>query len=489
MFTGLRSRLVLSFAGLLLVCLCIMTLTFTLLFFGWVSLPELAYARLADAAGPVAEHVRVLWQQGTRLPDGIADLRETARERGMRFFLVAMPGGRVVADTEEEWTGKPIRQLVPVSAPDKVLRPRGRLRGPDHKTLFYVAIPVRTSRDNPARALYLVLTMTWWEAARPFIGSLLTAVVLSGGVAFSLSTPLALWLAHSLSRPLQHTASAAKRVAAGDYSVSLDITSPDEARILAQSFNAMTRAVADAQRSQRDFVANVSHELKTPLTSIRGFAQAIMDGTANDEASIRRAATVIHDEADRLSRMVRELLDLARLESGQVAMRWNRLDLAALVSTCADRFVPTAESKGVRLEVDLPEPTYVVGDGDRLMQVMTNLVDNALKHTDAGGRVSLSLEVEGEDAPVTIVVADTGRGIPKEDLPRIFERFYQVDKSRSRRAASDRSGVGLGLAIVREIVRAHGGHVEVESVVGLGTRFTVTLPRRPPAAPEDAGGD
>ncbi len=455
-----------------------MTLSFTLFFFGWVSLPELAYARLADAAGPAAEHVRVLRQQGTHLPEGIAELRSTAQERGMRFLLVAMPGGRVVADTDGAWTGKPIRPLAQL--PDRPLRLRGRLRGPDRKTLFYVAVPVLTSRDNPARALYLVLTMTWWEAARPFIGSLLIAVLLSGGVAFALSTPLALWLAGSLSRPLRRAAAAAEQVAAGDYSVSLDIAAPDEARSLAQSFNAMTRAVADAQRSQRDFVANVSHELKTPLTSIQGFAQAILDGTAADKSSIRRAAAVIHDEANRLSRMVHELLDLARLESGQVAMRRDRLDVAALLRTCAERFSLTAREKGVRLEVELPGPAIVIGDGDRLVQVLSNLVDNALKHTDAGGRVSLSLEAEPDDTSVIITVADTGSGIPREDLPRIFERFYQVDKSRSRRARSDRSGVGLGLAIVREIVRAHGGHVEVESVVGIGTRFAVVLPRVPP---------
>jgi signal transduction histidine kinase len=256
---------------------------------------------------------------------------------------------------------------------------------------------------------------------------------------------------------------------------------PDEAHRLAQSFNTMTRAVEVSQRSQRDFVANVSHELKTPLTSIQGFAQAILDGTASDEPAIHRAASVIQGEAERLSRIVGRLLDLTRLESGEVSMTWSAVDLAKLARSSADRFALLAGQKGVHLALDLPDSVPIIGDGDRLTEVLTNLVDNALNHTEPGGRIGLAVSDANDDS-VTVSVTDTGRGIPAEDLPRIFERFYQVDKSRSRQTSAGRPGVGLGLAIVSEIVRAHNGRVNVESVLGVGSRFAVTLPRHPERA-------
>ena len=472
MFSGLRSRLMLSFSALLLVCLTILTITFVLLFFVWVNLPQFAYSRLLDAAGPLAAHLRVLAQQGDRMPDLVLSIRDLARDRGMRIFLINLPGGRIIADSEDEWVGENVRFVLRSSKEeggDLLPEARGQVRAPDGGRLFYVAIPM--ARGEQARGPYLALTMTRWEAARPFWGSLMVSVLLSGLVAFALSILLALWLARSLARPLQRAAQAAERVAAGDEDVLLDIPSPDEARRLASSFNTMIRAVRASQQSQRDFVANVSHELRTPLTSIQGFAQAILDGTAGDAASVQRAASVIHQEADRLARMARDLLDLARLESGQETMALAPLDLTALLRACVSRFTLLAEDKGVQLNLDLPPALQISGDGDRLMQVFTNLIDNALKYTDAGGKIVLrAAKIEDADA-VSVLISDTGCGIPQSELPRIFERFYQVDRSRAAKR-----GVGLGLAIVSEIVRAHGGTIEVQSIEGVGTQFTVTLP-------------
>jgi signal transduction histidine kinase len=476
MFSGLRPRLMLSFSALLLVCLCIVTVTFTLLFFVRVSLPELAYARLMDAAVPAFAQVRDLRETGKRLPESIEALKGLATDRGVRILLVMLPDGTILADTGEEWT----RQKVQVRAPEDSIpnrTVRGRLRGPDARWLYYVSIPLQEIPGTQPRRMHLALTTTLWETARPFLGSMLTSVLLSGAIAFALSILLALWMAKTLSHPLQRAAMAAERVAAGDYSTSLDIAVPDEARRLGESFNAMTRAVASSQQSQRDFVANVSHELRTPLTSIHGFAQAILDGTASDTSSIRRAATVIHDEADRLSRMVHKLLDLTRLESGEISISWTHIDLAALLASCVDHFSLLASDRGIELHTDIPEGLYVTGDGDRLVQVFTNLLDNALKYTSAGGRVTLSAKTDNRT--VTVSVADTGVGIPEADLPRIFERFYRVDKSRSRDTSTQRTGVGLGLAIASQIVHAHGGQIAVESIPDLGTRFTVRLLRQP----------
>jgi signal transduction histidine kinase len=479
----------LSFWALLLVCLCIVTITFTLLFFVRVSLPELAYAHLMDAAVPALTQIRNTREPGKRPQESFQSLDELAAERSVRILLVSLPDGTILADTYQAWAGQKVRVSVPPQDNITRLTLRGRLRGPDRKWLFYVALPLQESQSEQPRRLYLALTMTLWEIARPFIGSMFVSVLLSGAIAFALSTLFALWLARTLSRPLQRIAIAAERVAAGDYSTSLEIAVPDEARRLAESFNAMTRAVAASQRSQRDFVANVSHELKTPLTSIHGFAQAILDGTASDEAAIQRAATVVHDEADRLSRMVHKLLDLSRLESGDISMSWNSVDLAALLHSCADRFSLLAGHRDITLYTDMPDETQIIGDGDRLLQVFTNLIDNAIKYTSDDGRVTLSLKEMADT--VSISIADTGIGIPEADLSRIFERFYRVDKSRSRDAGGQSTSTGLGLAIAAEIVRAHGGRIEVESILDVGTRFTVTLPIRPSGSEtrqDQAGG-
>ena len=484
MFTGLRSQLMISFSALLLVCLCIVTITFTFLFFVWVSLPELAFAHLTDAAVPALTTLRSTREPRSGLIESFQVMKDLARERGVRILLLTMPDSTVIADTEGSWTGKQLRLNVPANGGGRPIL-RGRVRGLDRRWNFYVAIPLQELPGEQAKRALLVLTMTLWDTARPVISSMLASVLLSGAIAFVLSILFALWLAGTLSRPLQRAAAAAERVAAGDYSTQLEISIPDEARRLAESFNAMTSAVATSQRSQSDFVANVSHELKTPVTSIQGFAQAVLDGTANDERSIHRAATVIHDEADRLSRMINQLLDLTRLESGQVSMSWSNVDLAALIQSCTDRFGLLASEKGVELHALMPDQVQTTGDGDRLMQVLTNLVDNALKHTSAGGKVTLSAREDSDS--VAVLVTDTGSGIPKADLPRIFERFYQVDKSRSRDTDARDTGVGLGLAIASEIVRAHGGSIEVDSIVDIGTRFTVTLPRTPVSTERQRG--
>jgi signal transduction histidine kinase len=233
----------------------------------------------------------------------------------------------------------------------------------------------------------------------------------------------------------------------------------------------MMQQVQGSQQAQRDFVANVTHELKTPLTSIQGFAQAILDGTAQNAEEQHRAAQVIYDESDRMRRLVEDLLDLARIDAGQVSFDRQPLDLGALLEAVVERLGVRAAEEGVRIESRLPTLPDLIGDGDRLAQVFTNLIDNAVKHTSQGALVILQGEVEG--GWVSIHVDDSGPGIPPDELSRIFERFYQLDKAR---AGGRERGVGLGLAISREIVQAHGGRLVAQSVLDRGSRFTVQLP-------------
>jgi two-component system sensor histidine kinase ResE len=247
---------------------------------------------------------------------------------------------------------------------------------------------------------------------------------------------------------------------------------PHEVQDLTRAFNSMVTRVESAQRSQRDFVANVSHELKTPLTSIQGFAQAILDGTADSSESRKQAAQVIHEEAGRMHRMALDLLDLARLEGGTAEMNMSAVDVGALLRGIAEIFSLQAQKANVNLQIHVPENLpALIGDGDRLAQVFTNVVDNALKFTPANGHINLSARIDG--AWIEFDVADSGVGVSDEALPRLFDRFYQADPSRAR---GENHGAGLGLAIAQEIVQAHGGKIGVRSTVGHGTTFTIRLP-------------
>ncbi len=302
--------------------------------------------------------------------------------------------------------------------------------------------------------------------------SLLAPLGQAAAVGIALSIVLSLLITQWVTRPLQNVAKAASAIARGNFDQTAPVSGPTEVRSLAQSFNDMAGRVKGSQLAQSDFVANISHELKTPLTSIQGFSQAILDGAATEPEAVRRAARIINDETERMRRLVEGLLDLARLDAGQAAVNRAPTDLAAILRFTAEKLSLRAAESHVTLRTAIgPLPT-MVADGDRLAQVFTNLLDNALRHTPAGGTVTLVAHVNnGAGGGVEITVTDTGTGIPAEDLPRIFERFYRVDKSR---AAT--KGYGLGLTISKEIVQAHKGAISVESVVNLGTKFTVRLP-------------
>ena len=306
---------------------------------------------------------------------------------------------------------------------------------------------------------------------------LLPILVQGGGIALLLSLVLAFGVARWVADPLQQLVAASQHEPVAE-TKPVSERGPHEVRELTRAFNAMIVRVRSSQTSQRNFVANVSHELKTPLTSIQGFAQAILDGTASTPVEQKQAAEVIYNETGRMHRMVLDLLDLARLDAGTADLQMAPVDLQILLNSIVEKFSLQAQKDGVTLILDsLPDLPTLVADGDRLAQVFTNLVDNALIHTPAGGRVTL--QVLPTQTEMEIRVADTGAGIPADALPHIFERFYQADLSRP---GGEKHGAGLGLAIVHEIVAAHSGRITVRSQEGLGTTFTVHLPLVQPAA-------
>ncbi|NIN68959.1 MAG: HAMP domain-containing protein [Anaerolineae bacterium] len=490
MLPSLRSRLLGSYILIIVISLAVTGITLTFLLTPQVT--RLTYLRLIDRSLPTALHVRSLRTQGHSADQIIETLKEQAANQGTRILIVT-EDGTVLADTEDRWVGRGIDLARQASGREgRRLQIQGRLTTGEG-LFFYVAVPTevlsRPRGESQALAWYVVLLSPPRQVLATFVGEMSVGFIPTGIVSLLVSIGVAILITRSIAKPLQQIATATEKIARGDYDQQLNIASPDEVRCLADSFNAMVREVKASRQAQQDFVANVSHDLKTPLTSIRGFSQALLNGTAAHEESGRRAAQIIHEEASRMVRLVDDLLDLARIEAGQIVMAQEPVPLPQLLQECADKMALRAEQSEVTIALELETDSNLIvkGDRDRLAQVIGNLLDNALKHTPPAGRISLAARsvveegtkrAEESGSHVEITISDTGAGIPPEDLSRIFERFYRGDKSRTK----DGKGAGLGLAIAKEIIQTHGGHIKAESVVGLGTKFTITLPQSGDAA-------
>lgn len=229
--------------------------------------------------------------------------------------------------------------------------------------------------------------------------------------------------------------------------------------------------IKQLERTRQEFVANVSHELRTPLSLIKGFVETLLEGAKNDPEKCTKFLKTIEKHTDRLTFLIEDLLTISRLESGQIVMNLHPVGLREETSRVVDDLRARAEEKGARLENNVPEDLCAHADADRVQQVLTNLVENAIKYGRAGGMVTIGGKTAGQ-GKVEVWVRDDGPGIPTESRERVFERFYRVDRARSR----DSGGTGLGLSIVKHIVQAHGGEVWLESEVGAGTTFHFTLP-------------
>lgn len=321
---------------------------------------------------------------------------------------------------------------------------------------------------------YLLAAVVLVPPHEPVLSNLAKILAVAGVAALVVAFVAGLILARSIAKPLVKVTAATEAIARGDYSQTVAVQGGAELARLAESFNHMTHEVEEYQRMQRELIANVSHELKTPLTAIRGFSQAMTDGTLRHLEDFALPAQIISKETERTIRLVNSLLELSKLESGTARFNKEPLDLAELLDGTLVSFSPRANENGVLLINQIQPTLPILGDQDRLRQVFNNLIDNALKYTPPDGQIEISCRQSGKQ--VVVSVADTGAGIPQADLPHVFERFYQADKSRSKPVEEAAGGLGLGLAICREIILAHGGKIEVESTPTLGTKFTVTLP-------------
>lgn len=230
-------------------------------------------------------------------------------------------------------------------------------------------------------------------------------------------------------------------------------------------------AIRRLERMRSEFVANVSHELKTPITAVKGFAETLLGGAVNDEETARSFLQIIYDESDRLNRLIGDILELSKIESRRVPLVFSPVEVTSFVDKSIKLMQSEADRKNITISLNVEPGLYVEADEDRLRQIVMNLLSNGINYTAEGGRLSLKAEGRGEDY-IRIEISDTGSGIPKKDLPRIFERFYRVDKARSRSSG----GTGLGLSIVKHLIELHKGTISVKSEVGIGSTFTIELP-------------
>jgi signal transduction histidine kinase len=369
-------------------------------------------------------------------------------------IILVDPAGMIVADSYGEQVGQPLADAAQQAAGAPVL-----VAGQQVGTVL-VGSMIEPGL-NPLSQDFL-RSVNWL---------LLVSTLTVGVVALGLGS----FFFFHITAPIRDLTRAAEAVAGGDLTQQVTVRSQDELGRLAKAFNAMTTTMNRNETLRRQMVADIAHELRTPLSLVQGSLEAMLDGLY--ELNQENIASV-HEETQVLTRLVKDLRDLAQAEAGQLHLEREALAVNDLIERAVELFQAEAIEQGVALTTEIaanlpPLP----GDRQRLNQVLVNLLSNALRHTPAGGKITLSarlMTVQGADTSpaLLIAVADTGQGIPSEDLPYVFERFYRSDKSRARGSG----GSGLGLAITRQIIEAHGGRIWVESEVERGSVFSLSLP-------------
>jgi signal transduction histidine kinase len=398
-----------------------------------------------------------------RLPDRLEIMGELL---GAQIWVADKRGNILAGSPPPRW-GRPFPENSPridalfEGAPQSWVRAR---RGQADPSII-VAVPITS--PSPA-AVFLYTPITGVNQAIGAIDRLLLLSLLVGTVA---ATILGFFVSRGLTSPIADISRAARRFALGDYTSRTAATGGDEIGSLGQTFNAMADSLAKVENNRREFLANVSHELKTPIASIQALAEALADGVASRPEHQQRYLATIVGESQRIDRLIRDLLDLSQLEAGELTVVPEKTDLAAFLHRETAKYSHLLTEKNLSLRIDVPENLPpVLADGGRLAQVIDNLVSNAVRHSPADAAIDITARpVAGK---IVIAVSDSGPGIPPEDQPHIWDRFYRVDKSRARSGG----GTGLGLAIVKRLVQAMDGEITLESTVGKGAKFTFTLP-------------
>lgn len=340
----------------------------------------------------------------------------------------------------------------------------GSLDGIYKSSHYTVGIPIKYG-ETPVAAIFVSAD----ASDRLFYAmDIMDIIFFCALIATVLSSVAIYFVTNKLTRPLRIMASATKSFSEGDFTVRVPVEGEDEIAQLAIAFNHMADSLSDLESVRRSFVANVSHELKTPMMTIGGFIDGILDGTVPKEKE-RQYLETVSEEIKRLSRMVRSMLSIARIEAGDMKISPTTFDMNELVCRTVFAFEQKIEEKNLEVMGLDSDGVYAFADNDLIHQVIYNLIDNAVKFASEGGCISFSYKTEGDK--VFVSVRNTGAGIAQSELPRLFDRFYKTDKSRSL----DKTGVGLGLYIVQTIVNQHKGDLIVQSVEGEYTEFTFSV--------------
>jgi signal transduction histidine kinase len=389
-------------------------------------------------------------------------------------ILIVDKTGRVVADTDNTLQGQTISQVAagspghPTSEEDPYWSEKWE-NAPGKDLLIFVATRggLEPFFFTPE---YSTVVAVPESDVRQAWQDLLPRLFLAGGVACFIGVIAASLLARSITRPLQRITAASEDMARGNYEQKIPAYGGEEVQRLSTAFNDMAQQVSRSYRTLREFLANVSHELKTPLTSIQGFSQAMVDGSLNQPEDYAEAGRVVNDEAVRMRGLVDDLLYLTQVDRGEFKVQLEPTWPNELLEATRERFARRAQQSGIALQV-LPHATpQIQADGRRLEQALANIVDNAVRHTPGGGNVTM--RSFAEDGHVRLSVHNTGSVIPPDALPHVFDRFFQADPAGARADAN----TGLGLAITKEIVQAHGGSVQATSSEAEGTEFEISLP-------------
>jgi two-component system sensor histidine kinase BaeS len=336
---------------------------------------------------------------------------------------------------------------------------------PPDKTRTYLAVANPVSLGGDVFGAIIVARPS--DQLRGAWVTLLERLAIALVVALLIAAGLAWYLSRRVARPLLALSGAADEISRGNYGVAVpDVPAGDEIAELAQSFREMAQRLSEAEELERNFLMTVSHELRTPLTAIRGHVSALAEGLAEDPEAREASLDVIAREASRLERLVGDVLDLAKLDAHRFTVHREEVDMRRLLELAYAAFSEEARRRGIDYRQAAEAEPVIVTDGDRVLQIISNLLSNAFRWTPDGGRIDLSLEAE--NGTVAVAVGDTGPGIPPEERDRIFRPFW----------TRDGSGTGLGLAIARELAVALGGRIELESKPGGGSRFELVLPSR-----------
>lgn len=408
--------------------------------------------------------------------------------------LLTMPGLSIWPSTSAVWIGERAQGWIEQPANAKLPEPQGMLlRDLFHNLTGIPTLTVIRTVHNNGQVEGVVLMHIDTSAVQASIRRVYLEMLLTAIIAIVAAVLTVYYLTTRITRPIKDMNDTVQRYTKGEFNVRVPAEGSDEVAGLASSFNAMADELKDLEETRRSFVANVSHELRSPLTSMGGFLEAIQDGTIPPEEQ-GKYIDIVLSETRRMTAMVNDLLDLARIESGQVKQVKKKFDLNELALRNLVTFEARISQKKLEVTLSLHEPNcYVQADDGQISQVIRNLIDNAIKFSYDGGKLEIGTRVINRQT-AELFVRDHGAGIPKADLPHVFERFYKAEKAHT---PSQKSGTGLGLAIVKRIIDAHGQDIRVESAAEQGTCFTFTLKhvaepvrkaRRTEGTPNNDGG-